>query len=498
MPSLRIVPLLLALAWTSAPVAVAQNSDRSDGFDRLMQINEASLVMLREIGLVSPPLSSDIARAMQTIRQEQAQDGAARSEDYLVFEARLNELVGVAGSRIHTGRSRQDIGSTNRRMALRDALLDTYAAMLAPRQALVDLAAKHVDTVVPAYTHGVQAQPTSLAHYLLAFAAAFERDAERLQQAYVRLNRCPLGAAALGTSSFRLDRARLAELLGFDDIVENSYDANLVSSMDSKIEFTSALAISALHVGQFAEDLHTQYHEPDPWLQLDPSQTSPSSIMPQKRNPRPLDRLRTSATDVVAEAQRAQLRAHNTNTGMNDYRDASPAFDAAAEARRMYSRFAEIVRGLVVDPARARAEIDADYSTMTEIADVLMREGDVPFRTGHHYASAITDYGRARGLHPTQLSPEVLEQIYRDTVGQDLPVPVAHVRDAMDPERMVAGRRGTGGPEPAEVQRMLEERRTTLAASRAWLRDTRARLAKAAAVREQAFAALSAAPGRDH
>src|SRR5262249_46455410 len=148
---------------------------------------------------------------------------------------------------------------------------------LDPRQKLLDLAAKHVDTVVPAYTHGLQAQPISLAHYLLAFASAFERDCERMAQAYPRINQSPLGAAALATSGFPLGRRRLAVLLGFDGVVENSLDANQVSGMDAQTELASVLAISALHVGQFVQDIHIQYHDPVPWITLEPSLTHPSS-----------------------------------------------------------------------------------------------------------------------------------------------------------------------------------------------------------------------------
>src|SRR5207302_3580366 len=138
------------------------------------------------------------------------------------------EAAGPDASRLHTGRSRQDIGATSERMAWRNALLATYESGLGPRQQLLDLAAKNIDTVMPAYTHGLQAQPISLAHYLLAFASALERDCERLSQAYPRINQSPLGSAALATSGFPLDRKRLAGLLGFNGVVENSLDANQV------------------------------------------------------------------------------------------------------------------------------------------------------------------------------------------------------------------------------------------------------------------------------
>ena len=211
-----------------------------DDFDHLGEINKASIVMLAEVGLVPEPLSAAIADGIEQVIAEQGQPDARRSADYLVFEARLVEVAGRDASRLHTGRSRQDIGSTFRRLATREALLDAYEALLAPRDALLTLAEQHTGTIIPAYTHGVQAQPTSLAHYLLAFVAALDRDADRLEETFARVNLSPLGAAALGTSGFPLDRDRLAELLGFDGVVENSYDANHVSSVDSKTEVASS------------------------------------------------------------------------------------------------------------------------------------------------------------------------------------------------------------------------------------------------------------------
>jgi argininosuccinate lyase len=232
--------LVLASAVILLPLIVRAQSH--DDFHHLGEINKASIVMLAEEGLVPAGLAAEIAAGIERVIEEQDEAGAARSSNYLDFEASLLEVAGPEASRLHTGRSRQDIGSTFRRMGLREALLDSYESLLTARRALLELAGEHTDTIIPAYTHGVQAQPTTLAHYLLAFAAAFERDAQRLEEVYVRLNRSPLGAAAFGTSGFPINRARLAELLGFEGPVENSYDANLVSSVDSKIEFANALS----------------------------------------------------------------------------------------------------------------------------------------------------------------------------------------------------------------------------------------------------------------
>ena len=484
----RLVTLGIALALVPA-VAGAQGE--RDDFDRLGQINKASIVMLAEAGLVPPPLAAAIAAGIAQVIAEQGEPGARRSSDYLVFEEHLVEVAGRGASRLHTGRSRQDIGSTSRRLALRAALLATYESLLAPRDALLALAERHTATVIPGYTHGVQAQPTSLAHYLLAFAAALERDADRLAEAYARLNRSPLGAAALGTSGFPIDRERLAALLGFGGVLENSYDANHVSSVDSKTELASALAISAIGVGQFSEDVQVQYHDPAPWLLLDRSLTGISSIMPQKRNPIALERLRQVASIVLGDAQTVFLTAHNTSTGMIDYRGADQVLETTEKARRMYALYADVVGGLVVDPARSLAEVDADYATMTEVADTLLRHAEVPFRVGHHYASEITEYGRAHGKRPKELTAEELLHIYEETYGEPLPVGVDRIREALDPERMVASRQGLGGPQPAETRRMLQEGRERLAAGRRWLDGARGALREAETALEAAFAALA-------
>jgi len=477
---------LSALLFISPRIAAGPHDD----FYHLAEINKASLVMLAEEGIVPKQLARKIAKGVARVIDEQDKPGSARSSNYLDFEARLLEVAGPEASRLHTGRSRQDMGSTFRRMALRESLLESYEGLLAARLALLDLAAGHVDTIVPAYTHGVQAQPTSFAHYLLAFSAAFERDAQRLQQVYARLNRSPLGAAALGTSGFAINRERLAELLGFEAVVENSYDANLVSSVDSKIEMANAMSTSAIMIGQLMQNLHTQYHNPSPWILLEEGQTDVSSIMPQKRNPRPLDAVRLLATQVVGGAHTVTLNAHNTNSGMNDYRPGTQAQATASAAADMYFEYVAVLAHLVIDKERALEEVDMDYSTMTEVADVLLRDAGVPFRIGHHYASDMTGYGRAAGKRPKDLTDEELLHIYKESVGDDLPVEVAVIRQAMDPEAMVRNRSGLGGPQPEEVLRMLARHNLSLQAEFEWLNDVQLRIAASSNELHKSFADL--------
>ena len=451
----------------------------SDFFCHMAEANAASLVMLAEIGLLDAALAQRIASAVVWMVEEQARPGAARPANYLPLEGRLIELAGIEAANVHLGRSRQDLHGTTRRMIARAEWLAVLAALLDARATLLDLAEREANTPIPAYTHGVQAQPTTFGHYLLAFSAALQRDGARLAEGFRRLNRSPLGAAALGTSGFPLDRHRLAQLLGFAMPVENSYDANLVASADYKLELAGILAASAVTVGQLAQNIHTQYHNPRPWIVLDPATTSGSSIMPQKRNPRPLDRLRSAASDVVAKAHALTLLAHNANTGMHDYRQLNPLLDLADAAEALYRRYAKLMGGLALDAARAEEELKRGFSTMTEVADALLREGQVPFRTGHAYASALTDLCRAEGRAPATLGDRELQRVYRDVAGEALPVAPRIVRDALDAAALVANRKGFGGPQPAEMRRSLAAHRANLQEQRRWLAAEQDALASA-------------------
>jgi len=381
--------------------ALSRGGGRSVEF--LDQINRASLVMLDGAGLMAHPIAVLIARGLETVIAQEREAGDQRSADYLDFEPKLLAAVGPDASRLHIGRSRQDMGATIARMSLRDGILKEYEALAGVRERLIALAADNKTTIIPAYTHGVQAQPTTLAHYLLAFASALDRDGGRLRDAYRRVNQSPLGAAALGTSSFPIDRMRLAALLGFDGLVVNSYDAVHMAPVDSSLELAGALNIAAVQFGQFAQDINAQYDEPSPWFLLSEGKlTGVSSIMPQKRNPAALEQLRTQSSLMVGDMQSVALVAHNTRTGAFDYR----AYDPVPSERPLLvlTLMQQILDGFVVDKTRAMAEVNADYATTTEIADTLSRTADVPFRIGHHFASTLTNYGRGHGLKLSEIA----------------------------------------------------------------------------------------------
>ena len=455
----------------------------------LDQINKASIVMLDETGLVPHAVASAIARGIEQVIEMEPDSGPRRSADYLDYEPRLTAVVGPDASRLHTGRSRQDIASTIARMNLRHGLLDEIEALVTAREKLLTLASRHTETIIPAYTHGVQAQPTTFAHYLLALAAALERQAERMQQAYARLNRNPLGAAALATSSFPLDRQRLTTLLGFDALLENAYDANHLAPVDSSCEVASALAIAAIQIGQFAQDMHAQYAEPTPWFMLAAGElTGVSSIMPQKRNPAALEQLRAQASIMLGEMQTVFFIAHNNRTGMFDYRMYDPV--PSTRPLQVFKLFQQVIDGIVVNKERALAEVRADYSTTTEIADALMQRANVPFRIGHHFASKLTDHGRGRGLKLHEIPYAEAARLYEEQTKQAFPLSEADFAEVISPEYMVFGRKGVGGPQLAEVRRMLSEAREKVTSELAWIINSRERLARAEATLEHAFTTL--------
>ncbi|MCC7079703.1 MAG: argininosuccinate lyase [Burkholderiales bacterium] len=467
--------------------AVFRGGGRSVEF--LDEINKASLVVLCETGIIGRELGSRIARGIAQVMAEASR--TQNSADYLDYEPRLIAVAGADASRLHSGRSRQDIASTIARMNLRDGLLSACAALVDLRGKLVALGAEHTRTIIPAYTHGVQAQPTTLAHYLLAFAYALARQAERMRETYARINCNPLGAAALATSSFALDRERLAQLLGFEGMVENAFDANHLAPVDAFLDVAGALAIVAVQAGQFAQDLHAQYAEPRPWFVLQPGKlTGTSSIMPQKRNPAALEQLRAQASLMLGDMQTVFLLAHNVRTGMFDYRSYDPV--PCTRPLQVLKLFGEVVDGVVVDPQRALEEVNAEYSTTTEIADALLQKAEVPFRIGHHFASLLSDYGRSHRLRLSDIPFREVQGIYRDQTGHDLPLDEPNFKRIISPQYMVFGRRGLGGPQLTEVGRMLTEAATGATADRVWHEDKRRRLVDAGLELEHCFRAIAA------
>src|SRR5690606_1000337 len=262
----------------------ARQGKHDDQFTWVNRINKASIVMLTEEKIVSRQQGREIARGVQHVIEQAGKPNGKKPRDVLKIERIMIDKIGPQASLVHSGRSRQDMYATYRLATLRSQLLDYTDAMNDTRMQLLELAKQHVDTLIPAYTNGVQAQPITYAHYLLAYEAAFERDAQRIRELYERLNRSPMGTAVLANSGWPLNRERLSELLGFDEVRENSLDAGQVSTYDIPIEAAGIASSSAIRIGAMLGDIHTQYHQIRPWLLLEEGSTYTSSAMPQKRS----------------------------------------------------------------------------------------------------------------------------------------------------------------------------------------------------------------------
>jgi argininosuccinate lyase len=489
---------LLAAAASGGATAQQDRAQVRDSFYWIGEQNKASIIMLVEQRIVTKELAAKIAQSVTQVIADGAKPGAPRSGDYLKIEESMIRIAGPEVTRIHSGRSRQDLGQTTRRLHLREALLATFGKFIEARETLLQMAERDTNAILPFYTHGVQAQPTTLGHYLGGYLEAMSRGADRYKEAWTRLNLSPLGGAAGGTSSFPVDRVKLAELMGFDGLVVNSFDSGQISNQDLGVEMSSLAASSALTLNMFAADLTQQYADPYPWFQFAEGKTTGSSIMPQKRNPRLLENLHEAASAVIGKAVTYYLQANNVVSGMNDYKSETP-LEATLATGNLFRDFAEMLQSIVFSPERALAEVNGDYSVTTELADILQRDAEVPFRVGHHFASDLVTYGRSNKLKPTEIPYQEAQRLFTvasnhfGIEGAKLPLTEVQFRRALTAENMVTSAKPIGGPQAAEVARMLGNERARLNADRAWLAATRAKLDEAAKKRDAGVAQLASA-----
>ncbi len=431
-------------------------------FDFTVQLHKASLLDVLHVGLIDQECAGRIAGAISTVVETHDRPADAESLDYLDFESRMTQVIGSEASLLHLGRSRQDLLSTYNRQTLRVRTLAVMNWLNITRHKILQKAEEHAETVIPMYTHGVPAQPTTFGHYLLAYAEAFGGIYERLCQSYSRVNLCPFGAAVGSTSKFPLDRHYLATLLAFDGVIENAYGANHVASVDAIQDTVSPLTILALHVGAVAQDMTAIQSSSHPWLSCAvPGYVGVSSIMPQKRNPRILEYLREIASEVFAGNHMAGIMAHNCTSGLTDARE---TFDKLPlrQAVEMLQMFGDLLDAVRLDGEKALDECTRDYSTVTELADTLFSRYNVPFRTGHHFASIFVDFGRVRRIGPLEISYDQARQLFAEVSESDFPLTKEELFKCLSPTHVVQSRMGLGGPQRREMSRMLREHKIKL------------------------------------
>ncbi len=487
-------------SYAEAVLSPIYDSAKDELLEPMMAIHRAHLVMLVEQGLVDAGTARKILAGLASIDlgEVAASRYDGRYEDLFFYVEDLTlKAAGEEAGNLHIARSRNDMGVTMYRMVLRKHLLDAIEAAQLLHRVLLRFAAEEADTVMLAHTHTQQAQPTTLGHWLTAAADVLERDIARMQAAYERANRSPMGAAALSTSGFPISRERVAELLGFDGLVENSYDA--IAGADYVSEAAAAVQLTALHTGRMVQDLllwctqeYGALRVADPYVQT-------SSIMPQKRNPVSLEHARTLLSYTAGRAQTVLQMLHNTPFGdiVDTEDEMQPNLWAALSTLRSVFRLlanvvgtAEVNRDLLLERARA------SFANVTELADLLVREAGLPFRTAHGVVAALVKAAEARGIRDVRdVDPGMVEEAAQKVLGRPLGVPAEKLRLALDPVHFVAVRTVRGGVAPAEVRRMLAEREARAAAMAGWLDAARARLAAAAQRLNSACLALSGEEG---
>lgn len=469
-------------------------------FEPMLMIHRAHLVMLVERGILPAEQGSHILEALETIDPMEVArsryDG--RFEDLFFYvEHLLIQRAGNIAGNLHIARSRNDMGVTMYRMVLRDQLLTVAQGMVDLHQTLVRLAQEHLDTLSVAYTHTQPAQPTTLAHYLLAGADVLARDIKRLQQTYANVNRSPMGAAALATTGFPIDRSRVAELLGFDDLVENSYDA--IASVDYLTEMAASLQLAFVHTGRLVQDLLLWSTQEFGVVRLADPYVQRSSIMPQKRNPVGLEHARALLSSGAASAAAVISILHNTPFGdiVDSEEDLQPHIWHAAEVgRRVFPLLANVVGSSEVNRDVLERRARASFATVTELADRLVRERGLDFRTAHGVVARAVERAAVGGRTALEVSAEDLEAAAMEKLGRRIEIGEATVRETLDPSRFVKVRCVTGGPAPAEVKRMLAARSTDSSTMQAWIDKRRQALAQARRRLEEACALIRRS-GRD-
>ncbi|KRE02515.1 argininosuccinate lyase [Bosea sp. Root670] len=508
MSGLKPLAAALLLTAISLPAHAQQTAPPKepvrDEFFWLGEINKASTVINSEQGLLDRSLAPKLAKGIAKVIEAGGQPGAKRPSTVITFEPLMIKEAGVEVTLIHAGRSSQDMHATYRAAIMRDRLLTLADQLNRATRTMVDLAVTHRDTVVPNYTNGVAAQPNSYGHYLLGLAAGLDRDAQRIRETYARVDLSPMGTTVLNGTSWPLDRQRMADYLGFAGLVENAYDASQIAAADLPVEVGGIVTGIALHVGGFIEDVMTQYAQARPWILLregggttGSGNTYVSSAMPQKRNPGLLNGTREDASTALSLAMGPVFRAHNIPPGMPDAKGAkvnSAMIDSATKALQGLDR---ILKALAIDPERALEELNSDWTASQELADVLMRKYKLPFRAGHHFASEVVDYAKLNNIKPTEFPYAQAQAIYRKAATEmglaaaELPMSEAEFRATLDPVAIIKNRATSGGPQPAEMDRMLAEAKQRIDRQDTWIKDRRAKIVAGLAKLDADFGALA-------
>ena len=435
-------------------------------FSHEMWNHKAHTVMLCEQGIMTRAAAAKILRALREIETMGVKGfpmDPARGELFYNIEAYVIHRAGEdAGGRMHTGRSRGDMYVCSERMILRERILGLAGDVADLIRTILDVASRHVDTIMPGYTLLQHAQPTTFAHYLLSIGDRFFRDLERLRETYHRVNQSPMGAAISTGSGFPLNRERMAELLGFDGVVENTRDAAIYR--DFTLESVTHAAIVASNLSALADDLNVWCTFEFGMIELADAYCGTSSIMPQKKNPSSLERIRYLSAECIGNTMTvfAQLKTFSEQLG--DLEATGPiawhTFDRARAALRFMRG---VLATLTVKTDLMRARAGANFSQATQLADEIVRQRDLAFRTAHRIVGKLVRTCLDRDVYPADVTPAMVDEAALAVFGKPLKLSPDTVRNALDVGHILMCRTLLGSPGTKELQRMLRTRVRRLA-----------------------------------
>jgi argininosuccinate lyase len=447
----------------------------------LMAIHHAHLVMLAEQRIITREVAHALRLALDSVSEPEVQratyDGTC--EDLFFYVDRLIASAcgdDIAG-RLHTARSRNDIDMTMYRMRQRELILALFAASLDLRRVLIDLAARGRETIVAAHTHTQRAQPTTIAHYMLAVVEQLERDGVRLKGAYERTNRNPLGACAITGTGFPIDRQLTSDLLGFCGPTVNTYGS--IATVDYLLESASATAVLLVGLGRFLQDLLLWGTTEFGYVRFADGFVQSSSIMPQKRNPVAIEHARAIGSKALGQTQAILTSVHNTPFGdiVDTEDDLQPlVFSTFRDATRAVKLVAAAMATAEFDAERLEAKAADGWTTLTELADTLVRDHDVPFRTAHAIAARLIDATRRDAGQPLSA---LLAGASRELFGAPLTYSEAALAEILSARHFVSVRRTLGGPAPEETARASAASRTELDADQVWWTNAAEKLSAA-------------------
>ncbi len=425
--------------------------------EAVVAINKAHVVMLAEQKILAKQDAAALLSALSNASNIQL-DSRMEDVHMAVEEAVLRQAGTEAGGNLHIAKSRNDQVATAIRMTLRNELLTLMRSLVHVEEHLTEVAEDHVETVILEYTHLQPAQPVTFAHYLLSYVDAFQRDMQRLQGAYERVNLSPLGAGALATTSFPISRDRTAELLGFKALVENSIDA--VGSRDFVEETLAALTIIAVNMSRLAEDLIIWCSPDFGVVELPDEFTSTSSIMPQKKNPEVLEVIRARASHVLGNFVVVTAAVKSLPSTYNlDLQEITPklweSIDSVRASLDMIHKLAPKLKVTAVDVPEKSLK---SFVAATELANLLVRKYNVPFRSAHKIVGALVKSLIEAKLTFADANPKMLAKAAHESTGIILNATAEDIKGLATPIKLVEACKVKGGPAPSEVKRALCER----------------------------------------